>query len=492
MSNDPSNAPPPRTISEPPAAKEYDQLRGKVGRHALYRPDRFTLRDLVQEPDRFVLEVDGRPVLPRNFSLSGLSFRDPKKAAWPIGDHVRYSIRLGDDRILSGEATIARCDEKRRYVEVGLHSATMLDYEALRGAERELQWSNGLIRGPRLFGDAVPADYRHAVLELGAFCEFYRNHLGKREQHQRGESLAIAQEAYPPMRRSWMELSREAARTAEQFLTDAGTLREARLVTENVVTQHLIEAPVLRRAYEKPLGYPGDYVVMQHYYDDTFAGDTAFGMVFHKITNEHPLSAGVRTRSTYVAEEIARRAAGRGHQDPLRVLSLGSGVGAEVGFVHAASTSPVRWTLIDQEDEALAMAYRAARGLAPAGGRLPEVSCVNVAFSQLFRGEVSPDSWGQQDVIFALGLFDYLPPQGAAMLVAALFALLREGGTVFVANAAGPNEHFWEPELALRWSLLYRNEEEMEALGAGLPSSAQTELGLESAGAYHILECHKP
>ena len=490
MTNPPSDT--PRPLSEPPAHKDYDQLQGKVGRHALYRPDRFALRDLVDQPNLFVLEVDGRPVLPRNFSLSGLSFRDPKKAEWPLGDHVRYSIRLGEDHLLSGEATIARADEKRRYVEVGLHSATMLDYEALRIAEKELQWNDGLRRGPRLFRDPVPSDYRRAVLDLGAFCQFYQNHLGKRELHHPGDARAIAEEAYPSMRPNWMELSREAARAATTFLDDPSTLREARLVTENVVTRHLIEAPVLRRAYEKPSGYPGDYVVMQHYFDNTFVGDSAFGMVFHKITNEHPLSAGVRTRSAYVADAIARRSSAHGHDDPLRVLSLGSGVGAEVGLVHAASTSPVRWTLIDQEDEALAMAYRNARALAPAGGRLPEVACVNLSFSQLFSGEVSPNSWGQQDVIFALGLFDYLRPQGASMLLAALYSLLRDGGTVFIANAAAPNFHFWEPELALRWSLIYRDEKEMEALGAVLPASATTELGMESAGAYYVLSCQKP
>jgi SAM-dependent methyltransferase len=405
---------------------------------------------------------------------------------------VRYSIRFGDTSLLSGEASVARVKERSRFVEVGIRSSTTLDYEALRTAEKEAQWEDGLRRGPRLFRDAVPAPYRRAVLDLGAFCQFYRNHLGKRQRNHRGDQRAIAEDAYAAMRDNWMELSREAARTATSFLGDDETLREARLVTENVVTQHLVEAPVLRRAYEKPLGYPGDYVVMQHYFDNDFEGESAFGMVFHKITNEHPMSAGVRTRSAHVAKEIVKRSAGRGHHEPLKVLSLGCGVGAEVGFVHAANSSAVSWTLIDQEDQALALAYRNARALAPGGGRGPDVSCINVSFSRLFRGEVSPDSWGKQDVVFALGLFDYIPDPGAGLLLSALYDLLRPGGTVFIANAAAPNEHFWEPELALRWSLIYRDSWEMDALGAALPSSAQVELELESAGAYHILACHKP
>jgi len=482
----------PRPLSEPPVAKEYEQLQGKVGRQALYRPDRFMLRDLVDRVELFVLEVEGCPVLPRNLSLSGLSFRDPKKADWQVGDPVRYCIRFEGKTLLSGDATIVRASVRKRYTEVGLESSTVLDYEALRAAEKEAQWRDGLLRGARLFRDSVPADYRKAVLELGAFCQFYENHLGKRERNNPGDKRAIAEEAYPSMRRSWSELSEEASRTALPFIDDADTLREARLVTENVVTQHLVQAPVLQRAFEKPKGYPGDYVVMQHYYDNDFVGDTAFGMVFHKITNEHPLSAGVRERSRYVARAIAERSVGRGHHEPLRVLSLGCGIGAEVGFVHDASTSVVSWTLIDQEDEALARAYRSARALSNGSGRTPEVSCVNVSFSQLFRAEVSPAGWGEQDVVFALGLFDYLPQPSASMLLAALYGLLRPGGSVYLANAAAPNLHFWEPELALRWSLIYRDSGEMDALRAGLPSDATIDLEMEPAGAYHILGCHKP
>lgn len=491
MPSEPPVSSRPAPLSDPPNPRDYEQLKGKIGREALYRPDRFLLRDLVNRPDLFVLEVEGRPVLPRNFSLSGLSFRDPKKASWPLGETVRYCIRFEDNPLLTGDAKIARAETRARYTEVGLESASVVDYDQLRLAEKEAEWRDVCRRGPRLFADRVPEAYRRALLEASAYCQFWQNELGKREQHQ-GEQRALAEEAYATMRGDWMTLSQQAARTAADFVDDPETLREARLMTESLVTQHLVEAPVLRRAYEKPRGYAGDYVVMQYYFDNDFVGATAFGMVFHKITNEHPLSAGVRTRSRAVATQIAERSSGRGHLDPLRVLSLGCGIGAEVGLVHSASSSAVAWTLIDQEDEALALAYRNARSLDPSGAQGPQISCVNVSFSQLFRGEVSPEAWGEQDIVFALGLFDYLPTPGAQLLLYALYERLRPGGTVFIGNAAGPNEHFWEPELALRWSLIYRDRKEMDALGSALPSSARTELELEPEGAYHILACHKP
>jgi hypothetical protein len=42
----------------------------------------------VEHPGRFTLRVDGRAVQPRNFSLSGLSFRDRQGAALEEGGTV--------------------------------------------------------------------------------------------------------------------------------------------------------------------------------------------------------------------------------------------------------------------------------------------------------------------------------------------------------------------------------------------------------------------
>jgi hypothetical protein len=91
-----------------------------------------------------------------------------------------------------------------------------------------------------------------------------------------------------------------------------------------------------------------------------------------------------------------------------------------------------------------------------------------------------------------MGLFDYLRQPGASMLIAGLYSMLRDGGVVVIGNAARPNSHFWEPELALRWSLLYRDKQEMEALGASLPSVAKVNVEVEPMGAYYILSCQKP
>lgn len=85
-------------------------------------------------------------VQPRNFSLSGLSFRDRQGAAWEPGCTVPYSMELGGATVLQGEATVARVQSSGRYVEVGLTSAGIVDYQSLRTAESEQMWREALQR----------------------------------------------------------------------------------------------------------------------------------------------------------------------------------------------------------------------------------------------------------------------------------------------------------------------------------------------------------
>lgn len=482
-------------LSEPPAPREYEQLKGKTGRQTLHRPDRFSLRDLVEVPTRFALDVGGTPVRPVNFSLSGISFRDRRKDVWEEGAETHYRVRLMDETVLEGSAVVARVTPTAKYVEVGLSSASAVDYEALRSAERNYTWNEGLSRPPRILKGAVPDDYRNAVLELSGFCQYYRGLLGKREIHNAGDRLEIAREAFDAMLPGWQELRGVASRAAQPFLADTELLKSGRAVAEALVTPYLVEAPVLRQTFDKPFGYPGDFVLMQYYLDNAFVGDSAFGMVFHKITCEHPLAVGVRTRARWVAERIAERARQVNGCGPVRVLSLGCGVAAEVAMVHGelgVPTSAVQWTLIDQEDRALTAAHRNARACVPEGGSPPNIKCLNVSFSRLFRGEEDTSLWGPQDVVFAMGLFDYLPAVGAQMLLAAMYGLVQPGGSIYIGNASGPNDYFWELELALRWTLLYREEGEMGGLAAGLPADADVRIEREPTGAYHILSCQKP
>ena len=283
-----------------------------------------------------------------------------------------------------------------------------------------------------------------------------------------------------------------------ECLGNRQVLLASKRLTETLVTPVLSVCPLVQRAYTKPLGYAGDYKVMQYYYNNALEGDSVFAQVFHKIGVEHPLSAGVRTRKDYVvrlmADEHDRHLA-RGEAQPVfRVASLGCGPAREVSDFIARRkgwSGHVAWTLIDQEDEALSIAYNESHRQLRATGAAGSLQCLHLSFVQIMRDPSLLPIESGQHFIFATGLFDYLGEAVAQVLVRTLYDQLAPGGLIVLGNALGPNDHFWSPEFILDWTMLYRTREEMLRLGQRLPDNTEMSVEIEPGNAYYFLLIRK-
>ncbi len=256
---------------------------------------------------------------------------------------------------------------------------------------------------------------------------------------------------------------------------------------------------MIARAYNKPLGYPGDYQVMLYYYRNALEGDSVFGKVFHKFFVEHPLSNGVRTRCGYVVNlmksQHKRVLQRNGNRDDtlFRVTSLGCGPGREVSvFTNDDSDWPgeVIWTLVDQEEDTLGVAYHEGHREIMASKAKAMLQCLNVSFVQVLNEPgILPNE--PQDFVFSTGLFDYLSQSRGERLIEGLYERLSNDGVLAVANALGPNEHSWCPEFVLDWTLIYRSRQEMQQLARLLPPSAEIEVTVEPGGAYYFIIIRK-
>ena len=78
---------------------------------------------------------------------------------------------------------------------------------------------------------------------------------------------------------------------------------------------------------------------------------------------------------------------------------------------------------------------------------------------------------GQFDLIYSLGLFDYLPQRLGQRIVARLFDMLRPGGRVVVANFLPSVRDIGYMEAFMDWNLIYRTRQEMIDLIDELPQS---------------------
>ena len=68
------------------------------------------------------------------------------------------------------------------------------------------------------------------------------------------------------------------------------------------------------------------------------------------------------------------------------------------------------------------------------------------------------------DLVYSMGLFDYLLQPLAKHTVSRLYSLLNPGGRLFIGNLVRVPDSTWIMEFATAWHLIYRTEPDMVGL----------------------------
>ena len=485
-------------------AKSYEELVGSLGRGIFFRPERRRASELLSRDSQPRVVVDGVPQGLFDISMNGLSVTSEDSNRWSVGDEVDLRLMLHGRDVYEGRARVARKSELPHGARLGLGlTEGFLDLPEMLRQDEEGRLQRELSDGPLSHIDRVPRGYVAKMGEAAHFLQFYRQSLSRHEGRYRSlgsqgrdEIEKLTLRAVEALRGPWTELCQSASRAASECLGDTSSLIQAKRFTETMITPLLLDAPGWNRSYRKPLGYPGDYGIMLLYYNNMPEGPSVYARVFHKLGVEHPLPSGVRSRALFVRDLLGKelQQLSPAHRESVRVTSLGCGPAREISefatqFDQVEAT--VQWTLIDQEDEALSIAYRDCRRALASSKIQGSLNCLNISFAQLVSDPSLPLLDEAQNVIFSCGLFDYLRESRAQRLIGRLYDKLLPEGILAIGNASAPNQHFWVPEFVLDWTLLYRTEEEMRRLAAKLPSSAEVSVVLEPGKSFYFLLIRK-
>lgn len=233
----------------------------------------------------------------------------------------------------------------------------------------------------------------------------------------------------------------------------------------------VLRAPFVYRTFAKPLGYAGDYQMVNQILGDPREGPSTYFELVNFVFLQSSVAQAHRNRVDILLERLQRLAAQARQQGrPLRVLNVGCGPAGELQRLLATDTElgHVEVTLMDFSDETLLYTSQRLLEVAQANGREPlAVALRHESVHQLLKRssreqEVSPED--QFDYIYCAGLFDYLADKACARLIAYFERHLRPGGTVLVTNVHTCNpERFWM-EHFMEWYLIYRDEPGMVQL----------------------------
>jgi extracellular factor (EF) 3-hydroxypalmitic acid methyl ester biosynthesis protein len=256
----------------------------------------------------------------------------------------------------------------------------------------------------------------------------------------------------------------------------------------------LSACPLNRRAYEKPLGYAGDFRMMELVFTEKLGGEGLFGRFLHSICQNYTLARAVVGRELVTRRALAEVSEKPGN-DPVRVLALAAGPAVELRrFVHEtkALRRPMELILLDQDRFAHEAAHRQITRvlLEEHKGMLPvSVHCLHFSVRQLMRPQtedeqrILADVLQDLDLIYSAGLYDYLPERVATALTRALFQLLAVGGRLLLGNLVETPDSTWVMDYVWGWPLVYRDEASMRRLATRLgPTASAPKIASDATG----------
>ena len=253
-------------------------------------------------------------------------------------------------------------------------------------------------------------------------------------------------------------------------------------------------SPFMKRTNVKPRGYAGDFEMMRMIYDNNYEGDSTFGMIMHKHPVEHPAAQAVRTRRKLIAnsfKEIDNSGMWKSEKD-LSILSVACGPAFELNDIiqNSSNYTKYKFSLLDQDEKALDAARSTVDQLEKDLSQKFKVHYLNESVRTMLTNKQISQKWGKFHFIYSMGLFDYLTPPAARVVIKKLFQLLHPGGEMIIGNFHVSNQSKHYMEYWLDWVLYYRTEEDLHAL-LGAESSAKCSTFFENTGSQMFLHVKK-
>jgi extracellular factor (EF) 3-hydroxypalmitic acid methyl ester biosynthesis protein len=269
-----------------------------------------------------------------------------------------------------------------------------------------------------------------------------------------------------------------------------------RLFAQRQLHPLTLGSPFGRRAYEKPLGYAGDYEMVNMIALNPYQGKSLFDKIVNLWFLSQWPSKAHRNRLAYLKERLEDETC-RALRDrrKARIFNFACGPAIEVQRFLAdfQFNEEAELTLADFNQETLDYVARAIRKIKERLSLGTPVRFQRKSVYQMLKeNQVKSSPRPEYDFIYCAGLFDYLPDTTCRQLMEVFYDWLAPGGLLAVTNVMDNKPFRHMLEFVLDWYLIYRNVEQ----GAGvvpesIPAGARS-IKIDSTGVNIFIEARKP
>ena len=218
------------------------------------------------------------------------------------------------------------------------------------------------------------------------------------------------------------------------------------------LTRLIHQCPYTKHSFEQLRGYAGDADLLDYIYHhrDLPSNTTELGKEISQYCINVSSSDSVRIRKDILASTIDRIA--NDAVKPPKILSIACGHLREAETSQAVAENAIEeFIAIDQDPLSIQLLE-----LNHISNNIKPI-CASVI--DLIRHKLEFNNF---DLVYAAGLYDYLPLKIAKVLTRTMFSILKPGGQLLIANFTPNLRDIGYMETFMRWNLIYRTPEEFE------------------------------
>lgn len=258
----------------------------------------------------------------------------------------------------------------------------------------------------------------------------------------------------------------------------------------------ILRAPFVYRTFTKPLGYAGDYQMVNQLLGDPRQGPSTYFQIVNAAFLQAAVATAHRNRIDILTDFLAQKAAeARAAGRVFRVLNVGCGPAVEVQrFLDTCLDAQwLSFELVDFSGETLDWTRARLDAIMQRTGRPTVIDYVHDSVHNLLKRRHRPvraqaqeqeqeqqGRGGDFDAVYCAGLFDYLSDKVCARLLLHFASRVRPGGSLLVTNVHENNPGKFGMEHLLEWHLIYRNEATLSALLPG--NAAERHIYVDATG----------
>ncbi len=237
--------------------------------------------------------------------------------------------------------------------------------------------------------------------------------------------------------------------------------KESKQTFREMVASWVYESEIMKRGFEKPRGYPGDYKMLELIYDNQEI-TKGTGKYFDRFFLDNPYAEAVRNRKTKMCDVLHMFF--ENCKLPLvKILNLASGSCREIKesfkkeFLYKGN---VTITCVDHDEEALEYSNKALVSV-PSNIKMEFVKANILKFPE--QVDYYSHLLGKQNLIYSIGLIDYLPDRILKHLLKFCFTLLAPKGQLIVTHKDRDRDPHAPipPDWFCDWKFVTRNEEHL-------------------------------